>query len=80
MDCICGKRLAPMLKGLIEVLERYGEIELESETREKLIKIRPATIDRLLREERNKQTLRIKSKTKPGTLLKNKIPINKNLL
>jgi hypothetical protein len=75
MDCICGKRLAPMLKGLIEVLERYGEIELESETREKLIKISPATIDRLLREQRNKQTLRIKSKTKPGTLLKNKIPI-----
>jgi hypothetical protein len=57
------------------VLERFGEIEFESEVREKLLKVSPATIDRLLVEERKKQTLRSRAKTKPGTLLKHKIPI-----
>ena len=75
MDCICGKRLAPMLGELIGVLERFGEIELESEVKEKLLNVSPATIDRLLVEERKKQTLRARSKTKPGTLLKHHIPI-----
>jgi len=75
MDCICGKRLAPMLGELIGVLERFGEIEFESEVREKLLNISPATIDRLLVEERKKQTLVSRSKTKPGTLLRHKIPI-----
>jgi len=75
MDCICGKRLAPMLGELIGVLERFGEIELESEVKEKLLNVSPATIDRLLVEERKKQTLRARSKTKPGTLLKHQIPI-----
>ncbi len=75
MDCICGKRLAPMLGEVIGVLERFGEIEFESEVREKLLNVSPATIDRLLVEERKKQTLRSRSKTKPGTLLKHKIPV-----
>jgi hypothetical protein len=75
MDCICGKRLAPMLGELIGVLERFGEIELQSEVKEKLLNVSPATIDRLLVEERKKQTLRARSKTKPGTLLKHQIPI-----
>jgi len=40
-----------------------------------LLNISPATIDRLLVEERKKQTLVSRSKTKPGTLLRHKIPI-----
>ena len=74
MDCICGKRLAPVLKEVIRVLERHNEIELESDVREKLLKVSPATIDRLLREEKKRWTLRSRSRTKPGTLLKHQIP------
>lgn len=47
MDCICGKRLASMLKEVIEVLERHKEIEFESDVREKLLKVSPATIDKV---------------------------------
>lgn len=77
MDCICGKRqrLAPMLEEVIGVLGRHKEIELESDVREKLLRISPATIDRLLREEKKRWTLRSRSGTKPGTLLKHQIPI-----
>ena len=75
MDCICGKRLAPTLKEVIRVLERYKEIKLDRDTRKKLNRISAATIDRLLAEQRKKQTLKGRSHTKPGTLLKNQIPI-----
>ncbi|MBI5755988.1 MAG: hypothetical protein HZA12_03600 [Nitrospirae bacterium] len=75
MDCICGKRLASILKELIPKLERHKEIELDCNTRGKLLKISAATIDRLLSGEKKKDCLKGRSNTKPGTLLKNQIPI-----
>jgi hypothetical protein len=75
MDCICGKRLAPILKEVIYILERHKEIRLDRDTRKKLHKISSATIDRLLAEERKKQNIKGRSHTKPGTLLKSQIPI-----
>ena len=75
MDCICGKRLAPILKEIIRVLVQHKEIRIDKDTRKKLRKISAATIDRLLADERKKQTLRGRSHTKPGTLLKSQIPI-----
>ena len=75
MDCICGKRLAPVLGELITTLEQHGEIELDEETKEKLLTISAATIDRLLGKERKRMSLRRRSRTKPGTLLKHQIPI-----
>ena len=75
LDFICGKRLAAMLPEVIPVLERYHEIELEAMTRDRLLAINPATIDRLLAPERRKFELHGRSRTKPGTLLKHQIPI-----
>ncbi len=75
MDCICGKRLKPVLSEVIRKLERFREIALDEEVRQKLLTVSPATIDRLLEGERRKQTIKGRSNTKPGTLLKNQIPI-----
>ena len=74
-DCICGKRLAPYLHEIVSVLERHEEIVLDRETREKLLRISAATIDRVLSVERRKLQIKGRSRTKPGTLLKNQIPI-----
>ena len=74
-DCICSKRLAPYLEEIIPVLERWGELELEEEVRRKLLEISPATIDRLLAPVKKRYQLRGRAKTKPGTLLKDQIPI-----
>ena len=49
--CSSSKRLAPFLSEIIPVLEKWGEIKLDAEVREKLFKISPATIDRLLARE-----------------------------
>jgi len=75
MDCICGKRLAPVLRETVTRLERYREISLTEDVRQKLFRISPATIDRLLAGERKRNQIKGRSNTKPGTLLRNSIPI-----
>jgi hypothetical protein len=75
MDCICGKRLEPVMKEIVKKLESFGEISLNEETREKLLRMSASTIDRLLAGERRKQRIKGRSNTKPGTLLKHQIPI-----
>lgn len=75
MDCICGKRLAAVLPETIAVLERHGELRLAASTRQKLCAISAASIDRLLAGERRRLQLRGRSGTKPGTLLRQQIPI-----
>jgi len=74
-DCICGKRLAPYLPEIIPVLEKWNEIELDPEVRQKLLEISAATINRLLSPVKREYQLKARSNTKPGTLLKHQIPI-----
>lgn len=75
MDCICGKRLQPILSEIIPILEKQGEIKLSKDVRQKLLKISSASIDRLLAEEKKTFSPGSRSHTKPGTLLKSQIPI-----
>lgn len=75
MDCICGKRLAPMLEEVVTRLELHQEFSVDDRTRELLLKISPSSIDRLLAEDRKSLNGPAKARTKPGTLLKSQIPI-----
>jgi hypothetical protein len=75
MDCICGKRLAPVMGPIVKKLEDFREISLTEDTRAKLISMSASTMDRLTAGERRKQTIKGRSNTKPGTLLKNQIPV-----
>jgi len=74
-DYICSKRLAPYLKEIIPVLEKWGEIKLDAKVRKKLFKISSSSIDGLLADIRKRYQLKGRSTTKPGTLLKKAIPI-----
>jgi transposase InsO family protein len=47
-DYLCSKRLAPFLPELLETLERHEELTLSADVRRALLRISPATIDRLL--------------------------------
>ena len=71
---ICSKRLQPFLPEAIQVLERCKEIKLTQDTKELLLKISSASIDRCLRPVRIKSPHGL-STTKPGSLLKNLIPV-----
>jgi hypothetical protein len=72
-DCICGKRLAPYLKVIVPVLIAHNELEVDTETAEKLVRISAATIDRLLAPERAKYIL--KPRSRAGSSLMNRIPV-----
>ena len=75
-DFICSKRLAPFMREAVEKLEHHSEIDLTDQVREKLLKISVSTIDRLLKSEKDKFKLgKGRKGTRPGTLLKNSIPI-----
>lgn len=74
-DWINSKRVQPGIGVAIDSLVLAGELVCSNEQRAKLIKISPATIDRLLKEHKKRPFGRGKSYTKPGTLLKHQIPI-----
>jgi hypothetical protein len=47
-DRVCGKRLKPLLPGLVSALERHGHMQLEEAVRAKVLSASAATIDRVL--------------------------------
>ena len=51
-DRICGKRLRVLLPVLIEAMERHGHLQLDPVIKSRLLDISAATIDRLLRPQR----------------------------
>lgn len=71
---ICSKRLVPFLPQLVEVMERHGHLRLPADVRARLLNISPATVDRMLRPERERIRHGI-SATRRGSLLKHQIQI-----
>jgi hypothetical protein len=74
-DYMCGSRLAVMLKEILPVIVGAGELRCSLQSQQKLMQISGATIDRLLREEKQKRRIRPQSSTKPTSLLKAQIPV-----
>jgi hypothetical protein len=73
-DRLCSRRLHPFLPELAGILKRSGELRVTEETEARLCRMSPSTIDRLLRRWRSGPRHPL-STTKPGTLLKNAIPV-----
>ena len=71
----CGRLLAAALPDLVPRLRRFKELDIDAGTAAQLLKISPATIDRRLKADRAKLEPRGRSHTKPGTLLKDSIPV-----
>ncbi len=74
-DRLCSKRLCPFLPELVTVLRRHGDSTIDAEIEAQLCQISPSTIDRLLRPYRRLGGRHPFATTKPGSLLKNSIPI-----
>lgn len=75
MDHPCGKRMTAMISRWLPRLEGWGEIHVDAEVRQKLLQMSATTINRLLAPERVKRSLRGRSHTRPGSLLKHQIPL-----
>ena len=75
LDWINSKRVRPEINVAIDSLVAAGQLVCSKEQRKKLIKISPATIDRLLKKYKRRPIGKGRSYTKPGTLLKTQIPV-----
>lgn len=75
LDYISSKRLAAALPAAVERLAAFRELRLKKTVRKKLLEMSPATIDRALKPARQKYSIKGRSCTKPGTLLKHQVPI-----
>lgn len=71
---LCSKRLKPALPHWLRHYEVHYA-KLATSCRSSLLKISPASIDRLLKPYKAQQRRKRHGGTKPGTLLKNQIPI-----
>ena len=75
-DYPCGQRLKPVLQTEVERLRRLGELRISNDVALKLRGISSATIDRKLAHQREvSHLLRSRGGPKPGSILKQKIPI-----
>ncbi|MDP2932459.1 MAG: transposase family protein [Chloroflexota bacterium] len=74
-DRLCSKRLQPFLPEMVKVLRQHGEQRIDASTEAQLCRMSPSTIDRLLRPCRRLGGRRGLTTTRPGSLLKNSIPI-----
>ena len=70
-----GKRLAPVMVELVPTLRRFGELKISDELAALLVVMSPATMDRRLAPARAAMSLKGRSHTKPGSLLKSQIAI-----
>jgi hypothetical protein len=74
-DRLCSKRLAPFLPGLVDALERHGELTLPAKMRALLVQLSPATIDRLLAPTRQRQRRQPIAQSAASAALKALVPV-----
>jgi hypothetical protein len=74
-DWLCGKRLAPFLAELVPALEGEGLLALGDADRAALLSMSAATVDRRLAPFRRQRRPSGRGTTKPGTLLKQQVPV-----
>lgn len=75
LDGPSGKRLAPALPRLVAALRTHGELVIDDATADLLCAMSPATIDRRLAADRAQLQVKGTALTKPGSMLKSKIPM-----
>ena len=74
-DRLCSRRLKPFLPEMIRVLRQHGEQHIDTDLEAQLCRMSTSTIDRLLKPSRRLGGRKGLSTTRPGSLLKNSIPI-----
>ncbi len=73
-DRICGKRLKAVLPSLVESMERHGHLSLDSEVKERLLAISPATIDRRLAPARQRTGRKKRRRTSKNSV-RGRVPV-----
>ena len=74
-DFPCGQRLAPVVRAELDRLRRMKELDVSDRTARKLLRVSPATIDRLLRPKKGELKDRRRYSSRGANLIAKKIPL-----
>jgi hypothetical protein len=74
-DRICGKRLRPLVPILVEAMERHGHLDIAPEVRAGLLGMSAATIDRILRDVRERAGGRRRRYAAPSAAIRRSVPV-----
>jgi hypothetical protein len=74
-DRICGKRLRVLVPVLIEAMERHGHLQLDPVVKSRLLDISAATIDRLLRPQREATGRVRRRRWGAGSAVRQSVPV-----
>ncbi len=74
-DRVCGKRLRPLVPILIEAMERHGHLHLAPEVRTGLLGMSAATIDRALRDVRERAGGRKRRHAPPSAAIRRSVAV-----
>jgi len=74
-DHLCSKRLAPFIPELVDSLERHGELSLDPEVKEQVLRVSASTIDRLLGPYRRRGLRHPRSSYSSPSSIKAHIPV-----
>ena len=74
-DRICGKRLRPLLPILVEAMEQHGHLQLVPEVRTRLLAISAATIDRALRDIRQRAGTATRRRSPPSAAIRRSVAV-----
>jgi hypothetical protein len=74
-DFPCGRRLAPLVRTELERLRRLKEMDISEKTVQRLLRVSPATIDRLLRSKKGEIKDRRRYSSRGANLIAKKISL-----
>jgi hypothetical protein len=74
-DRVCGKRLRPLVPILVEAMERHDHLQLAPEVRTDLLAMSAATIDRALREVRERTGVRTRRHAPPSAAIRRSVAV-----
>jgi hypothetical protein len=74
-DRVCGKRLRPSLPVLVAAMERHGHVQLAPEVRIGVLSMSAATIDRMLKDVKEKAGQRRRRRAPPSAAIRRSVPV-----
>ncbi len=74
-DRVCGKRLQPLLPVLVGAMERHGHLQLAPEMRIGVLAMSAATIDRALRDLKERAGARRRRCSPPSAAVRRSVPV-----
>ena len=74
-DRVCGKRLRPLLPVLVEAMDRHGHVQLAPEVRIGVLSMSAATIDRMLKDVKEKAGQRRRRRSPPSAAIRRSVPV-----